>query len=225
MSSSIRSTATPRARFYSWQTTRRGISSVSYGRLADDDDPAPLTAEVRAPYVDATCRRRGIGAALLRQRWSAASADSRPSGSRSCQRTSNLRVLQAHVWTRNWPRDVRRGLMRSPRPRAPSKGTRRGAVQYTCMEGPCVDSLRKAPTVAVKHLRHDQRWPHYVPDAVPEASARSWRSGCTSMSTRWVASTSTARSRRRCREAPERLVSCSRHMRPSRWAGRSTRTT
>ncbi len=39
-------------------------------------------------------------------------------------------------------------------------------VQYTLMEGPCVDSLREAPTVTAEHLRHDQRWPRYVPEAV-----------------------------------------------------------
>jgi GAF domain-containing protein len=39
-------------------------------------------------------------------------------------------------------------------------------VQYTLMEGPCVDSLREAPTVSAPHLRHDQRWPRYVPQAV-----------------------------------------------------------
>ncbi len=40
------------------------------------------------------------------------------------------------------------------------------AVQYTLMEGPCVDSMRKEPTVAADHLRHDQRWHRYVPQAV-----------------------------------------------------------
>jgi ribosomal protein S18 acetylase RimI-like enzyme len=38
---------------------------LAYGRAAGDDDPAP-TAEVRALYVAPTCRRQGIGAALLR---------------------------------------------------------------------------------------------------------------------------------------------------------------
>jgi ribosomal protein S18 acetylase RimI-like enzyme len=41
------------------------LVGLVYGRPADDDDPA-LTAEVSALYVDATCRRQGIGAALLR---------------------------------------------------------------------------------------------------------------------------------------------------------------
>ena len=40
------------------------------------------------------------------------------------------------------------------------------AVQYTLMEGPCVASLFEEPTVSVPHLRHDQRWPRYVPQAV-----------------------------------------------------------
>lgn len=39
------------------------------------------------------------------------------------------------------------------------------AVQYDLMEGPCVDSLRKEPTITVQHLRHEQRWPRYVPEA------------------------------------------------------------
>jgi hypothetical protein len=39
-------------------------------------------------------------------------------------------------------------------------------VQYALKEGPCVDSLREVPVLAVEHLRHDQRWPRYVPAAV-----------------------------------------------------------
>ncbi|UDY25187.1 GAF and ANTAR domain-containing protein [Nocardioides sp. Kera G14] len=39
-------------------------------------------------------------------------------------------------------------------------------VQYRLDEGPCVDAIRAAPVVAVPHLRHDQRWPRYVPEAV-----------------------------------------------------------
>ena len=40
------------------------------------------------------------------------------------------------------------------------------AVQYSLMEGPCVDSVQKQPVVAVNDLRHDQRWPRYVAQAV-----------------------------------------------------------
>ena len=40
------------------------------------------------------------------------------------------------------------------------------AAQYDLMEGPCVDALREQPTVSAPHLRHDQRWPRYVPQAV-----------------------------------------------------------
>lgn len=40
------------------------------------------------------------------------------------------------------------------------------ALQYGLMEGPSVDSLKKEPTVSAPHLRHDQRWPRYVPKAV-----------------------------------------------------------
>ena len=39
-------------------------------------------------------------------------------------------------------------------------------VQYALMEGPCVDSLRAVPALAVEHLRNDRRWPRYVPAAV-----------------------------------------------------------
>jgi GAF domain-containing protein len=39
-------------------------------------------------------------------------------------------------------------------------------IQYELGEGPCVESLRAAPVVAAPHLRHDQRWPSYVPRAV-----------------------------------------------------------
>jgi len=39
-------------------------------------------------------------------------------------------------------------------------------VQYALREGPCVDSLRAEPVLAVEHLRHDHRWPRYVPAAV-----------------------------------------------------------
>ncbi|WP_457205847.1 GNAT family N-acetyltransferase [Nocardioides sp. P5_C9_2] len=80
-----------------------------YGRPADDDDAA-LTAEVRGLYVDPTCRRRGVGAALLRAavlelsqlafstvRLEVLSANPGP------------RVLHAHGGTRGRPRHVRRG--------------------------------------------------------------------------------------------------------------------
>jgi transcriptional regulator with GAF, ATPase, and Fis domain len=38
-------------------------------------------------------------------------------------------------------------------------------VQYALGEGPCYASLTEAPTVTAEHLRHDQRWPRYVPEA------------------------------------------------------------
>jgi len=40
------------------------------------------------------------------------------------------------------------------------------AVQYGLDEGPCVDSLHKAKIVVAPTIRHDQRWPRYVPKAV-----------------------------------------------------------
>jgi hypothetical protein len=39
-------------------------------------------------------------------------------------------------------------------------------LQYTLMEGPCVSALLEKPVVSAPNLRHDQRWPHYVPRAV-----------------------------------------------------------
>lgn len=39
-------------------------------------------------------------------------------------------------------------------------------VQYALGEGPCMTSLAGAEVVVAPHLRHDQRWPTYVPEAV-----------------------------------------------------------
>ena len=39
-------------------------------------------------------------------------------------------------------------------------------LQYELLEGPCVAALFEEPTVSVPNLRHDQRWPRYVPEAV-----------------------------------------------------------
>jgi len=39
-------------------------------------------------------------------------------------------------------------------------------LQYSLDEGPCVDILRGDSVVAAPHIRHDQRWPGYVPVAV-----------------------------------------------------------
>jgi GAF domain-containing protein len=40
------------------------------------------------------------------------------------------------------------------------------AVQYELGEGPCLRALREGPLVVAEELRHDQRWPRYVPEAV-----------------------------------------------------------
>jgi GAF domain-containing protein len=40
------------------------------------------------------------------------------------------------------------------------------ALQYGLQEGPCVDSLHEANMVSAPDIRHDQRWPTYVPAAV-----------------------------------------------------------
>ena len=39
-------------------------------------------------------------------------------------------------------------------------------IQYSLGEGPCVDSLRGHDVVTAPTIRHDQRWPRYVPEAV-----------------------------------------------------------
>jgi ANTAR domain len=39
-------------------------------------------------------------------------------------------------------------------------------LQYSEDEGPCVDTLGRAHLVLAPHLRHEQRWPHYVPKAL-----------------------------------------------------------
>lgn len=39
------------------------------------------------------------------------------------------------------------------------------SVQYELGEGPCVQAIEAEPVVVVQHLRHDQRWPRYVPAA------------------------------------------------------------
>ena len=40
------------------------------------------------------------------------------------------------------------------------------ALQYRLGEGPCVDSMHDATIVEAPTIRHDQRWPRYVPAAV-----------------------------------------------------------
>jgi hypothetical protein len=36
-------------------------------------------------------------------------------------------------------------------------------LQNALGEGPCVDTLRKARVVVAPRIRHDQRWPEFVP--------------------------------------------------------------
>lgn len=38
-------------------------------------------------------------------------------------------------------------------------------LQYGLGEGPCVDTLQGAAVVAARDVRHEQRWPEYVPQA------------------------------------------------------------
>lgn len=40
------------------------------------------------------------------------------------------------------------------------------SVQYELGEGPCVQAVQEEPIVVVNNLRHDQRWPRYIPAAV-----------------------------------------------------------
>ncbi len=39
-------------------------------------------------------------------------------------------------------------------------------LQYELGEGPCIDAMKEPRLVEVPRLRHDQRWPQYVPAAV-----------------------------------------------------------
>jgi GAF domain-containing protein len=39
-------------------------------------------------------------------------------------------------------------------------------TQYDLGEGPCVQAIESEPVVVVEHLRHEQRWPQYVPAAL-----------------------------------------------------------
>lgn len=39
------------------------------------------------------------------------------------------------------------------------------ALQYSLDQGPCVSSIRGDGIVVAPHIRHDQRWPQYVPQA------------------------------------------------------------
>lgn len=40
------------------------------------------------------------------------------------------------------------------------------SVQYALGEGPCVEAIEAEPVVVVQCLRHEQRWPRYVREAV-----------------------------------------------------------
>jgi len=40
------------------------------------------------------------------------------------------------------------------------------ALQYDLGDGPCVSSLHEEPVIVVENLRHEQRWPKFVPQAV-----------------------------------------------------------
>jgi hypothetical protein len=41
-------------------------------------------------------------------------------------------------------------------------------LQYSLNEGPCLDAVREERAVSAPRIRHDQRWPRYVPKAVKE---------------------------------------------------------
>src|SRR5215213_11534632 len=40
------------------------------------------------------------------------------------------------------------------------------ALQYDLNEGPCVDAMHGPTVVVAPHIRAEQRWPNYVPEAV-----------------------------------------------------------
>jgi GAF domain-containing protein len=40
------------------------------------------------------------------------------------------------------------------------------SLQYSVDEGPCVSAMRDGELIAVPNIRHEQRWTHYVPEAV-----------------------------------------------------------
>lgn len=42
------------------------------------------------------------------------------------------------------------------------------AMQYDLREGPCYDAIDREPVMVSNELRHDQRWPRYVPRAVAQ---------------------------------------------------------
>jgi GAF domain-containing protein len=46
-------------------------------------------------------------------------------------------------------------------------------LQYGLGEGPCVDVLRDRHVVAAPRIRHEQRWPRYVPEAVRRTGLKS----------------------------------------------------
>ncbi len=47
------------------------------------------------------------------------------------------------------------------------------ALQYELEEGPCITALHQAPTVTAPHIRHDQRWPRFVGEAVRRSGLQS----------------------------------------------------
>ena len=45
------------------------------------------------------------------------------------------------------------------------------AIQYELDEGPCLEAFQAEPVTVANRLRHDQRWPRYVPRAVERGVA------------------------------------------------------
>jgi len=39
-------------------------------------------------------------------------------------------------------------------------------LQYELGEGPCLDAIREGRVLFIENARHEQRWPHYIPQAV-----------------------------------------------------------
>src|SRR4051794_36605250 len=86
-------------------------------------------------------------------------------------------------------------------------------------EGPCLDALGSAHVVAVPRIRHDQRWPRYVPQVVQlglraQMAVKLGLDGNGTLG----ASTRTPRSARTSSPKPSRSQDCSPSTRIPPWA-------
>ncbi|CUR58833.1 hypothetical protein NOCA1160081 [metagenome] len=98
------------------------------------------------------------------------------------------------------------------------------SVQYDLGEGPCVQAIEAEPVIVVPYLRHDQRWPRYVPAAALRGCAARWRSGSSPRRGTSRDSTSTPPSATTSTRPPPRRRGSSPRTRRSSWATRRRRT-